>query len=93
MTVRPLELPAPMEKLAFSRYFFNVKDGREFIDQEGTEISSMAEVRGDAIEMAGRMIGEMGDAFWGISEWTMTVTDEAGGVVLTLTFAGRQHVH
>jgi hypothetical protein len=70
------------------RYFFNIRDGKNLIDHEGTELSDIREAQSDAVLLAGRSIAEMGDAFWKEGEdWTLDVCDEAGVSLFTLRFA------
>jgi hypothetical protein len=47
-----------------ARYFFNLVDGRDIPDAEGTEFSDMAAVRGAALKMAGELLRDGGKEFW-----------------------------
>jgi hypothetical protein len=69
------------------RYFFNVKDGKDIIDTEGTELAGVAAARDQAIASAGEMIRSDGDTVWNGSDWRMDVTDEAGDRLFTLRFS------
>ena len=71
-----------------SRYFFHVKDGTASLDDTGAVVSSMVEVRAEAVRAAGEILRDLGDGFWNHSLWTMWVTDESGATVLTLSFSG-----
>ena len=75
------------------RYFFHVRDGRDYPDDEGTELPDLAAVRTEALKASGEMLRDSkGRAeFWSGDDWTMNVTDEAGQPVLTLRFAGALH--
>lgn len=66
------------------RHFFNVKDGKDIPDTEGTELSSVAKAQNQAIVSAGEMIRSDGDTDWNGSDWRMDVTDEAGDRLFTL---------
>jgi hypothetical protein len=75
------------------RYFFHIRDGRDYPDDEGTELPDLAAVRTEALKASGEMLRDSkGRAeFWSGDDWTMNVTDEAGQPVLTLRFSGTEH--
>jgi hypothetical protein len=73
------------------RYFFNVGDGKDVHDTEGTELAGIAEAREQAILAAGEMIRHDGHTVWNNSPWIMNVTDETGAAVFTLRFAADDH--
>jgi len=76
------------------RYFFHVRDGRDFPDDEGSEFPDLDAARAEAIRASGEMLrGNNGTAeFWSGDDWTMNVTDGTGKAVLTLRFSGTEHV-
>jgi hypothetical protein len=69
------------------RYFFNVRDGKDILDTQGTVLPSVAEARDQAIRSAGEMIRSDGETVWNGSDWRMDVTDEAGDRLFTLRFS------
>jgi hypothetical protein len=69
------------------RYFFNVIDGRNIIDNQGSELAGLKEARVEAIQLAGAILRDEGDTFWSGEEWHMHVTDASGQSVLTLRFS------
>ena len=69
------------------RYFFHVIDGRDIIDNVGTELSGLKAARTEAIQLAGAILRDEGDAFWKGEEWQMNVTDLTGQSVLKLRFS------
>jgi hypothetical protein len=71
------------------RYFFHVRDGTSLIDNEGTELSDVAEAREQAVVAAGEAIRDMGARFWGGELWEMNVIDESGATVCALTFTAK----
>ena len=75
------------------RYFFHIRDGRDYPDDEGTELPNLAAVRAEALKASGEMLRDNkgGADFWSGHDWTMTVMDDKGGMVLTLRFAGTMH--
>ena len=41
------------------RYFFNIHDGNDLIDRDGTELRDEAQARAEAVHLAGRCIAEL----------------------------------
>ena len=70
------------------RYFFNIHDGKNVIDHEGTELRDLDEAKSDAVQLAGQSIADMGDSFWTEGEeWRLEVTDSSGTVLFALKFS------
>ena len=69
------------------RYFFNVHDGCEIIDDVGVELSSLDEARSQALIGAGEALREQGSEIWTSKLWHMYVVDETGKTVLRLSFS------
>ena len=69
------------------RYFFHVIDGKEIIDNEGTELADLDEARAEAIVLSGEMLNDLGGKFWNNGQWQVRVEDESGGKVCALTFS------
>lgn len=70
------------------RYFFNIHDGTDFPDREGTVLPDYAQARSDAVNLAGNAIIERGDAFWTTpQDWSLEVSNEAGEVLCELRLA------
>ena len=76
------------------RYFFHVQDGRDFSDTEGSELPDVQTAKMEAIRSSGELLrGNKGSSeFWSGKDWTLNVTDDKGGRVLTLRFSGELHV-
>jgi hypothetical protein len=70
------------------RYFFHVRDGRDYIDTEGTELADDDAAKSEAIAASGDMIRDLGRSFWEGNNWEMQVLDETGREVLTICFRG-----
>lgn len=68
-------------------FFFHIMNSRARIDLTGTELAGLAEARMHSIAVTSQMMSEL-KANWKGEEWTMTVTDEAGIIILTLRFSG-----
>src|ERR687893_1302226 len=75
------------EERSMPRYFFHVIDGRDIIDNVGIELSGLKAARTEAIQLAGAILRDEGDAFWNGEEWQMNVTDLTGQSVLKLRFS------
>ena len=75
------------------RYFFHVRNGRDFVDTEGTELPDKIAARTEAVRSSGEMLRGLKDdaGFWSGDDWLMSVTDEAGRPILTLRFSGTEH--
>jgi hypothetical protein len=69
------------------RYFFHIIDGKEFLDDTGTELAGPDEARAEAIVVSGEMLRDLGGRFWGNGQWQVRVEDEAGEKVCALTFS------
>jgi hypothetical protein len=80
------ELEQPMV-----RYFFHVMDGKDIIDDVGTELADIEAVRGMALRTSGEILRDGGPEFWNSEPWKMIVRDEDGRKVLTLQFEAQQH--
>ena len=79
-------LPLVKSEHTIPRYFFHLRDGREFLDHEGTELSGSDEARAQAVVHSGEVLKESGAKFWKGEEWRLWVTDDAGVTVCALRF-------
>jgi hypothetical protein len=71
-----------------TRYFFNIEsDGP---DTEGHELANLAEAKCEAVKLAGKVICDDADAFWDRGDWNMTVTNDEGLTLFSLTFFGTE---
>lgn len=59
-------------------------------DDTGTILPNQKAVRGEAIRYAGEILKDEGDRLVG-NEWSMTVRDDDGRIVLTLWFSAMEH--
>ena len=69
------------------RYYFNVLDGKDIIDDEGLELPDLDAVRREAIRASGEMIRDGGPVLWSGQDWRMVVSDQSGREVLVLCFS------
>lgn len=70
------------------RYFFNIHDGRDIPDEEGTELPDLDAAKKLAVEVAGETLRDCGAEFWNIQDWQLDVTDEMGLQVATVKVTG-----
>ena len=75
------------------RYYFNIKDGIEVLDDKGLEFEELDSVRTEAVHSASDMLkGLEGEHFWSGEPWVLWVTDQpngGGNTVMTLTLSCR----
>jgi hypothetical protein len=74
------------------RYFFNVHDGKDIEDTEGTVLLGEAHAREQAIITAAEMLRSEAATLQSNEVWEMKVTDEAGHCMLTLRFSADDHL-
>jgi hypothetical protein len=65
------------------RYFFHIHNGRDFLDEEGTEVASPDLVLPLAMKTAARIMGE-DDTLWNGRGLAVRVTAETGDLVMTV---------
>jgi hypothetical protein len=68
------------------RYFFDIKDGHDFPDLQGSEWPDLAAARIEAVRYAAEVLKEMPERFWNAEEWKMTVSDQRRQQLFTLKF-------
>ena len=68
------------------RYYFDIVDGSEFIDTEGTELADLAAARIEAVRLSAEVLKEMPERFWHSALWKMTVLDEDRVTLFVLKF-------
>lgn len=69
-------------------YHFNVHDGSDHPDSDGTELPNLEAARVHAVAYAGQLLIDHRETFWSAEEWKMVVTDANGLTLLTLMFIG-----
>ena len=69
------------------RYFFHVDDGFSTKDSEGTDLPDIFAAQEEGIRLSGELLREMGAKFWDGTAWSLTVTDETGGMLFILRFS------
>lgn len=68
------------------RYFFDIVDGDDFPDSQGSEWPDLAAARIEAVRYAAEVLKEMPERFWNTEEWVMTVRDALRRPIFTLAF-------
>ena len=69
------------------RYFFDVHDGKDIEDEDGSILSGDAQAREQAITAAAEIIRSDAATLPGNEIWEMMVTDEAGRCIVSLRFS------
>lgn len=67
-------------------YFFDIVDGEDLPDLNGSEHANLAAARVESIRYSGEVLREMPERFWNAEEWTMTVSDAKRIPLFTLKF-------
>jgi hypothetical protein len=71
------------------RVFFHLSRAHEvFRDREGIEVADLEEARVQAISAIEEIRNEDHDATRGWSGWTLTIADESGEILLSITLDG-----
>ena len=68
------------------RYFFQVADGEDYPDLQGTVLDNDAAARTEAVRFSGQLLSDTPDKFWSGQEWKMTVTDGNNLTLFELMF-------
>ncbi|HEY0568937.1 MAG TPA: hypothetical protein VGD13_12575 [Xanthobacteraceae bacterium] len=67
------------------RYYFNLKDGPESLDQEGTELADIGAARKEAVRYCGELLCDgPADSLWVGDPMKLWVTDAPAGKGKTL---------
>jgi hypothetical protein len=73
-------------------YHFNVRDGANIPDPDGTELPDLRAARVEAVKLAGRLLMDEPDTFWEGSDWHLEVTDDSGIALFRLDFTATDAV-
>jgi len=68
------------------RYYFDIVDGQDLPDVDGSDHADLAAARVESIRYSGEVLREMPERFWNAEEWTMTVSDARRVPLFTLKF-------
>jgi hypothetical protein len=67
-------------------YFFDIKDGQDFPDLEGSEWPDLKAARIEAVRLSAEVLKEMPERFWHCEKWVMSVFDHRRTLLFTLDF-------
>jgi len=67
-----------------ARYYFHSEDGRNYPDEEGTELPSLEAARIEAVRVLGDILKEDPDEVLSNGALRVTVTDDAGLIYFAL---------
>lgn len=67
-------------------YFFDISDGSDFRDLEGSDWPDLGAARIEAVRYSAEILREMPERFWNAHAWKMTVTDHNREPLFTLRF-------
>ena len=72
-------------------YYFNLKDGHESLDHEGSDLTDIHAARREAVSLSGGVLRDgAGASLWAGEAWKLWVTDAPGGkgkTFFTLSFS------
>ena len=74
------------------RYFFDIKDGQDLPDLQGSDWPDIAAARQEAVRLSAEVLKEMPERFWHCDMWTMTVSDAGRQPIFTLKFLAEDWV-
>lgn len=67
-----------------ARFFFHTEDGRPILDDEGTELATLAEARVEAVRVLGDLLRETPEEILATGALRLTVTDAKGLIYFAL---------
>jgi hypothetical protein len=67
-------------------YHFNVRDGSNIPDPDGTDLPNISSARLEAVKLAGQLLLDRPGTFWEGSDWHVEVTDDCGRALFRLDF-------
>jgi D-lyxose ketol-isomerase len=73
-----------------ARYFFHTNHPAELIvqDDEGFDFANIHEAKCAAVKYAGQLLADVGEHFWDIADFDLTVTDERGLILFSMRVIG-----
>ena len=73
-----------------ARYFFDLHDGEDIPDQEGSEFPTLEDARHHAVIVIARLLMKDPGKFWAGDAWTLEVKDDLGVVLFSVVFSATQ---
>ena len=69
-----------------ARFYFDIFDGVDIIDEEGTLLASLEEAKKEAASFAAGLLRDNPSKFWDSDRWTVRVRDERGFPLFEVAF-------
>lgn len=79
-------LPLGFESRHAPLFFFDIADGEDLPDLDGSEWPDLAAARMEAVRYSAEVLKEMPERFWNCEAWKMTVSDADRVTLFTLKF-------
>jgi hypothetical protein len=67
-------------------YHFNVQDGSNIPDRDGTDLPNLWAARREGVMLAGRVLLDGADKFWEGSDWHVEVMNASETILFRLDF-------
>jgi hypothetical protein len=76
------------------RYYFNIKDGKAFPDEEGTLLADLDAAKAEAVKLSGEVLRDWeAGQLWSGHPWELLVTEgpnTTGRLFFSLNFSARE---
>ena len=73
-----------------SRYYFDLHDGVDIIDEDGLELASLESARHHAVMKMAELLMQAPGQFWAGDAWTLKVKDDLGLTLFRLNFSATE---
>lgn len=72
------------------RFFFDIADGPDYIDEEGVVLEGLNAARIEAVRLSGELLNSYPDRFWSVGDRSCTVKDDKGLILFVLHFYAQE---
>jgi hypothetical protein len=72
------------------RYYFDLHDGVDIIDEDGMELASLENARHHAVMKMAELLMQAPGQFWAGDAWTLKVKDDLGLTLFKLNFSATE---
>lgn len=73
-----------------ARYYFDLHDGVDIIDEDGMEFDSLEDARHHAVMKMAELLMQAPGQFWAGDAWTLKVKDDVGLTLFKLNFSATE---
>jgi hypothetical protein len=73
-----------------ARYYFDLNDGVDIIDEDGKELASLESARHHAVTKLAELLMQTPGRFWAGDAWTLKVKDDLGLTLFELNFSATE---